>query len=777
MDGNPNYFIVLIGTAALLASAFVIAILVVISSKRELAIRRKAEEALRDSEEKYRLLAENAQEGIYILSAEGFEYVNHAFEQTTGYKADELVLRDFDFMELIHPDDQEFIRARTRARQDGKDLPPQYDFRLIRKDEDIRFLEVNTVPLQAEPWRVMGILRDITKRKRAEEALRESEEQFRAIFEQAADSIVLVDADTGMLMEFNNMAHENLGYTREEFDKLKIPDFEVIESTEEIARHIEKIIKKGSDTFETKHRTKEGETRDVQVSSRAISHRGRNFVQSVWRDITERKQAEKDLRESEERFRQFFENAPAYCYMISPEGIILDVNTSALKTLGYKKEEIVGEPLNTIYAPEMLTKVKQLFTRWAETELLKNEEIVIITKGGDRHTVLLSTDVVRDSDGKAVHSISIQRDITERKRAEEEIIKLTQFQQSIIDNADVWLNVLDDQGDVLVWNKAAEKISGYSKEEVLGHKKIWEWSYPDEKYRKEIFGRYQEILSEGDVVESYETQIRCKNGENRIISWNSRNLLDGEGNPVGSIALGTDVTERKQAEAVVEESREQLQRLSIHLQSVREEERKDVAREIHDELGQALSALKMDLTWMKGQLGSGKRLLHDKIRAMTKLANTMIGMIKRLTSKLRPPVLDDLGVVAAIEWEVNEFQERYGIECKLAFEPKQIELNPDLSTAVYRIFQEVMTNVGRHARASMVHGNFKVSEDSLEIEIRDNGIGITKQQIADSSSFGLIGIHERVTQFGGVTSIKGQQGKGTTVTLKVPLEAGDYADD
>jgi len=152
--------------------------------------------------------------------------------------------------------------------------------------------------------RIAELERVEAERKRVEEALRESEERYRAIVEQAADAIVLVDAETGALVDFNDRAHENLGYTREELQKLKTPDFEVIESAEEVAEHIEKIVKQGTDTFETKHRTKSGEIRDVEVSCRAISIGGRNFVQAIWRDITERKRAEEELRESARRIRE-----------------------------------------------------------------------------------------------------------------------------------------------------------------------------------------------------------------------------------------------------------------------------------------------------------------------------------------------------------------------------------------------------------------------------------------------------------------------------------------
>jgi PAS domain S-box-containing protein len=142
---------------------------------------------------------------------------------------------------------------------------------------------------------------EIEVRKRAEEALRESEERYRTIFELAADSIVLVDGETGELVEFNKSAHESLGFTHEEFEKLKIPDFEVIETVEEVAKHIKNIIKEGTDSFETKHRTQSGEIRDIQVSSSAISIRGKNFIQSIWRDITEQRQAEETLRRARDQ--------------------------------------------------------------------------------------------------------------------------------------------------------------------------------------------------------------------------------------------------------------------------------------------------------------------------------------------------------------------------------------------------------------------------------------------------------------------------------------------
>jgi PAS domain S-box-containing protein len=187
-----------------------------------------------------------------------------------------------------------------------------------------------TKPLNME--HLLSLIRQIVARKLAEEALQESEERYRAIFEQAADSIVLIDVETGVLVNFNEQAYKNLGYTLEEFQKLKIPDFEVTQSAEEVAKHIEKIIKEGSDNFEAKHRTKSGEVRDIQVSARAISIRGRNFVQSIWRDITDRKRAEEERRELEQR-AQLTSRLASVGEMAS--GIAHEINNPLTCVIGY----------------------------------------------------------------------------------------------------------------------------------------------------------------------------------------------------------------------------------------------------------------------------------------------------------------------------------------------------------------------------------------------------------------------------------------------------------
>ncbi len=238
----------------------------------------------------------------------------------------------------------------------------------------------------------------------------------------------------------------------------------------------------------------------------------------------------------------------------------------------------------------------------------------------------------------------------------------------------------------------------------------------------------------------------------------------------------TDITERKQAEERLRTSREQLRSLSAHLESLREEERKNIAREIHDELGQMLTALKIDLSWLTNRLPKEQELLLEKTKSMYQLVDTAIQTVKRVSAELRPGALDDLGLAAAIEWQAGEFEKLTKIKCEFSSNPEDIVLDQDRSTAIFRIFQETLTNVVRHADATKVKANLKEEAGRIILRIRDNGKGIEKKQISDPKAFGLIGMRERAHFWGGELKITGTPGKETTVVVSIPLVKEDDLD-
>jgi len=234
-----------------------------------------------------------------------------------------------------------------------------------------------------------------------------------------------------------------------------------------------------------------------------------------------------------------------------------------------------------------------------------------------------------------------------------------------------------------------------------------------------------------------------------------------------------DITERKRGEAELQSVLTRLRTLSGRLEVIREEERGRIARELHDEFGVGLTCIKIDLsrltTLIGGTVGLEKaRLIDEKIHSMTEFIDTTIGGVQRIVSELRPAILDDLGLVAAIEWQAQDFQRRTGIICSSDIEDEHLHVDSDRATVIFRICQEALTNVARHASARTVLIRLAKREPFVTLVVEDNGVGIAPEKIADPQSLGLLGMRERAEQFGGTVTIVGRPRQGTVVTLQLP---------
>lgn len=262
-----------------------------------------------------------------------------------------------------------------------------------------------------------------------------------------------------------------------------------------------------------------------------------------------------------------------------------------------------------------------------------------------------------------------------------------------------------------------------------------------------------------DMLKRGATDYVLKNRLTRLVPAVSRALSEAE-----------QKRKREQAEEKLRRSHDQLRALTGHLQFVREEERTRIARAVHDELGQALTGLKLDLSWLSGQL-HGARTLQRKIKIMSAQIDGTIQAVRRIATELRPGVLDSLGLAAAIEWQASEFQERTGIRCEMKIGVTETIWEQNFSTAFFRIFQETLTNIIRHANAGRVEVRLAQDDHELILTVQDDGRGITEKEIVHANSIGLIGMKERAAQVGGDVSFHGLPGRGTTVTLRVPLPA------
>jgi len=287
------------------------------------------------------------------------------------------------------------------------------------------------------------------------------------------------------------------------------------------------------------------------------------------------------------------------------------------------------------------------------------------------------------------------------------------------------------------------------------------------EYEEQTIQRFEGRMT-GKIPSSYvELKIRRKDGEARDLEANGT-VIQYQGKPA-IMGIVRDVTERKRVNEELKRSHEQLRNLSVHLENIREEERTRISRLIHDDLGQILAALKIDLSWMSSRMGENRQLLLKKIEGMSQLTDVAIGRVRSISTELRPGLLDDLGLVPAIEWLANEFENRTGVKCQLRLAMDGIPIGKEHTTAFFRVLQEALTNVALHSNASTVRINLRNQDGYGVLEIKDNGRGITQEQVCDSRSFGLMGMRERANLWGGDFKISGVRGKGTTVIFGIPF--------
>lgn len=331
--------------------------------------------------------------------------------------------------------------------------------------------------------------------------------------------------------------------------------------------------------------------------------------------------------------------------------------------------------------------------------------------------------------------------------------------------------VIDNKSKVRMLNNQFVRDFGYTINDVADLDEWFKKVYPDKELRQNAISNWEKANQASSAKDlrslQKEWHITCKNGTERDVEIRVARALDR------IIVTLNDITYQKQAEEALKSSHEQLRELAARLQQAREEERAFIAREIHDELGQLLTGLKMDIKWVEKRLPSNTDdlpLFRDKLASILELVDDTIHALRRIATELRPGVLDTLGLNAAIEWQAQEFSSRTGIDCEISEQTNYQVDDRNCESALFRIFQEALTNVARHAEATKVGISLSRQNGSLILQVRDNGRGITEKEIKDPHSIGLLGMRERAHVFGGEVNVSGSPGRGTTVTASIPLE-------
>jgi PAS domain S-box-containing protein len=321
-----------------------------------------------------------------------------------------------------------------------------------------------------------------------------------------------------------------------------------------------------------------------------------------------------------------------------------------------------------------------------------------------------------------------------------------------------------DEGRVIDVNARYTELVGFQREELVGRTVQEMGLWADWKEGERVIGR----LRQRGTLRNVEGRFRHKSGEIRDVLISAElTEIDGETVVIGMII---DITERKRVDTELMRSREQLRLLSARLQQIREEERIRIAREIHDELGGFLTVLKLDLSSLGKEPSTQSPSFRQKLDSMSNTMVAAIGSVRRICSDLRPSVLDHIGLTAAIEWQVQEWQQKTGVRCSTSSTIDDESVDAGRATAAFRVLQEALTNVARHAQATSVRVRVWTEEARLRLEVRDNGRGIPEATIGESTSLGLLGMKERVLSFGGTVDVHGASGEGTTVEVSIPLE-------
>jgi len=366
----------------------------------------------------------------------------------------------------------------------------------------------------------------------------------------------------------------------------------------------------------------------------------------------------------------------------------------------------------------------------------------------------------------------LRREITERNRAEEELRRSEDRIRLIIDTI-----------PVMAWSLRPDGIVDFLNQRWMDYSGLILEQYVEEPmgplHPEDIPGVMEKWRMHMTLGEPYEDEMRLQaaDGEYRWFLIRTAPLRNEVGGIIKWYGVSTDIDDRKRAEEQLKVTSEELRALSARLSSAREEEGTRIARELHDELGSVLTSLKWELEDMLKRSSESANqtdysTLGPKLEEMMGMVNDILSNVRRISSELRPSILDDIGLMAAIEWQAKQFESRSGIVCTLDLPADDLKLSSDQSTAIFRILQETLTNILRHAKASRVSILVEEVDGALVLEVRDNGRGITGEEITESSSLGLIGMRERAHLLGGSFEITGSAGRGTVLMVRVPIHRG-----
>ena len=790
----------------------------------DITARKQIEDALKESEERYRALAENSPDGIIVAHEDKLVYVNSAAVRAMKAESAEQLL-GMSIFNFIQEDMIPLAVERRKWVLQYQAAAPPAEFKLHRLDGSLLEVEGLGVPILfgGKPA-ILNSFRDITDRKAAEVALRESQERFRELMKQSPIAMGVAN-DDGTIEYLNDRFIETFGYTREDLPDLEAwwprayPDQQYRQQVlEEWQNVLDRSRKTGREIEprETRVHCKDGSERAVIILGKKIGNKNLE----IFDDITERRRIEEALQESEQRYQILFESANDAIFLMRDDRFV-ECNDKTLEVFGCGRERIVGTTpydFSPPYQADGNTSKAKALDKLAAVIEGRPQVFDWMHIRADGTPFDAEVSLNRVELGSKLYVQAIVRDITERKLAEaalkEQILFDSIMTKTLTEFATCTLGEIDYT--ITASLQAFAEFIGIDDAFVIiisDDQKTWsvthQWCAPGIPLHIEHFQNIEvssvpwvsnRVLA-GEIIrisslDDYppeakiaRTRIEKIGGKStlqvpiagtsqrvsgvvglishaRAIEWLDSHVarLKMVGDAIASLI------ERKRAEEELQKLNGQLRTLVVRLETIQEDVSKRISREIHDELGQELTGLKIDLVTFSKKLRKDQTVLHDEVRAMSRMIDGIMLTVHKISTELRPGILDDLGLVPAIEWQAGEFQKRTGIACAVDLPTDDVSIDSTRRISIYRILLESLTNVARHAQAKNVKIFLRERKGSIRLEVSDDGKGILPQELSDSKSIGLVGMRERANMIDATLEISGSPGTGTKVTLNAPIQ-------
>lgn len=763
--------------------------------KKENKERRKTEEALRESEEKYRDLMENSPQGIMVYVEGQIAYINKAaLRLMRANHKDELMGKSI--IDFIHLKNQELVLERMKvvAMVPVNSILPSVEEKYIRLDGTEVDVEIIVMPILFEGKPAVQILgHDISDRKKAELALEKSRLELKAIYDNAPVMMCVVDEDGRI--QFANKAFTLYTGFSDELLKGKVLGGIIgcINAYDDpggcgygskcdsctLRKAMEDTHRTGIGQNNIEYHTtlKNNNNEIYLLGSTALIESNNNLnVLLCLHDITGRKHAEEALQKSETLLRTFIDNSP------------FEIWARNINSVGILENKILVDNYGSILGqtPTLDDRIdEKTFQQWQRInerafggEII-DEEFEFGINGENKNVQQIVFPINNNEILIGIAGFNI--DITQRKEVEKELAEQKRFFEQVFMQSSLSMQILDKDGWCERINSKFTTIFGVEPKNIEG--KIYNIFQDKEIIRKGINSKLDKVFKERkslewevffDIGVAANSQNIEVNDKKKVWYSNWAYPILDQNNEISHVIIQhSDITDRKEAEKALSESQEQLKKFAAHLQNIREDERSLLARDIHDDLGQILIAMKIDLGLLKQKVmkvipDDESETFEIKFNELYVLVDSTLKSARRIMTDLRPEVLDLLGFVETVNQHLKSYSERNKITCNFVNNSEGLSLDSQQSVALYRIVQEALNNTSKYAKATEVTVRLDYLGTKLVLEIMDNGVGFDPKDKKHSDSYGLLGMEERVFLLEGELTITSQKGKGTVIKVVMP---------